>query len=242
VGVFDSPLSTAGRDYSAMINSIWYPPNSSSADVRPWDSNGNSTPRAHGDYDSNTATSYGLMLAYNQFSGNAALQATGMGGYGRKGAQKLLVLETDGMANQATGAGVTNSGPYQSYYNVGPSYTYTASSTDPGTDAINVATQICASDSGGGMTGYSSSQKPVMIQCIAFGAIFEPTASGSAASQAVSLLQSISTIGGTTFPSSASDPTNGYKWCIGTLSQRQSLLQQAFTNVMDDTISVILVQ
>ena len=30
--------------------------------------NGLQTPRAHGDYDGNTATSYGLMLAYNQFS------------------------------------------------------------------------------------------------------------------------------------------------------------------------------
>ena len=86
VGVFDNPISSLGRNYTSITNSLWYPPNSSSADVRPWDSNGKLTPRAHGDYDSNTATSYGLMLAYNQLSGNTALQSSGMGGYGRKGA------------------------------------------------------------------------------------------------------------------------------------------------------------
>ena len=84
---------------------------------------------------------------------------------------------------------------------------------------------------------------PVVIQCIAFGAIFEPTASGSEQTAAVAFLQSLSTLGGTTFPSSASDPTNGYKWCIGTLSQRQAKLQQAFTTVLDQTSqSIILVK
>ena len=102
-----------------MINALWYPPNSGSADVRPWDANGSLTPRAHGDYDSNTATSYGLMLAYNQFSGNTALQSSGMGGYGRKGAQRLVILETDGLANASTSASTTNAGAYQAYFNIG---------------------------------------------------------------------------------------------------------------------------
>jgi hypothetical protein len=38
------------------------------------------------------------------------------------------------------------------------------------------------------------------------------------------------------------DPTNGYKWCIGTLSQGQTKLQQAFTKISDDTISIVLVK
>ena len=36
--------------------------------------------------------------------------------------------------------------------------------------------------------------------------------------------------------------TNGYKWCIGTLSQRQSKLQQAFTTIMDSTVPIVLVK
>ena len=56
------------------------------------------------------------------------------------------------------------------------------------------------------------------------------------------LLQQISTIGGTTFPSSSTDPVNGYKWCIGTLQQRQQKLQQAFLNILDSSVPVSLIQ
>ena len=110
VGTFDNPIASLGRNYSSLISSLWYPPNSSSADVRPWDSNGDLVPRAHGDYCGNTATSYGLMLAYNQMSGNTSLQSSGMGGYGRKGAQRLVILETDGLANASTTASSSNAG------------------------------------------------------------------------------------------------------------------------------------
>ena len=108
---------------------------------------------------------------------------------------------------------------------------------------MNVATRICAlttDDTNG--PGYATPQMPVVIQCIAFGAIFEPTASGSEQTSAVAFLQNLSTIGGTTFPSSSTDPANGYKWCIGTLSQRQAKLQQAFTTIMDQTEAIILVK
>jgi Flp pilus assembly protein TadG len=244
VGVFDNPQVTLGRSYTSMLNALWYPANSTSADVRPWDTNGQNAPRAHGDYCSNTATSYGLMLAYNQLSGNAALQTSGLGGYGRKGAQRLVILETDGMANVATTAAVTNGGAYQSYYNIGTGNSYSVSGSDPAADAIAAATTICGLDSttNNGLPGYSTSSKPVIIQCIAFGALFQPTADSSYSSPAISMLQSISTIGNSTFPSSASDPTNGYKWCIGTLSQRQTKLQQAFTTIMDSSVPIVLVK
>ena len=82
----------------------------------------------------------------------------------------------------------------------------------------------------------------MLIHCIAFGAIFEPTASGSDRTNAVSLLQQLSTIGGTTFPSSPNDPVNGYKWCIGSLSQRQDELRQAFTKILDDSVSISMIK
>ena len=243
VGDFSTPQYSLGNNYSSMINGLWYPPNSTTADVSLWDSNGELTPRAHGDYDANTATSYGFMLAYNQFSGNTSLQSASLGGFGRKGAQKIVILETDGMANQASSASTYNGGAYQSYYMIRPGDTITASSADPGTDAVNVATAICSLDSTtGSLPGYATTRTPVQIYCIAFGAVLEPTASGSEAASAVSLLQQLSTIGGTTFPSSSSDPTNGYKWCIGTLAQRQSETEQAFINILDDTVAVVLVQ
>ncbi len=242
MGQFSQPQVTLTNNYTNLINALWYPPNSGTSDVRPWDPNGLQTPRAHGDYDSNTATSYGLMLAYNQFSSSTALQAANIGGFGRKGAEKLVILETDGMANVSSTVSTVNNGAYNSYYNTPPLATISSSGANSDTDAINAATVLTSlTTSGNPIPGFSTPTNGVTIQCIVFGAIFEPDASGSDQSDAVSLMQSLSTLGGTVFPSSSTDPVNGYKWCIGTLAQRQAKLQQAFTTVMDDEISIILV-
>jgi Flp pilus assembly protein TadG len=241
-GQFSQPQVLLTADYNSLINALWYPPNSGTNDVRPWDANGLQSPRAHGDYDSNTATSYGLMLAYNQFSSSTTLQAAGIGGWGRKGAEKLVILETDGMANVSSNVGTTNNGSYNSYYNTPPISTISASGNNADTDAKNVATVLTSlTTSNNPIPGFSTPTDPVTIQCIVFGAIFEPDASGASQSDAVALMQAISTLGGTVFPNSSTDPVNGYKWCIGTLAQRQAKMQTAFTTVMDSEVSIILV-
>src|SRR5262245_37984723 len=165
-----------------------------------------------------------------------------VGGLGRKGATKLVIYETDGMTNvgttNATG-GFVNGGPYLSYYDILPGST--VNSTGYTQSALTgVVQNICNLDTNATAPGFATPNRPVQVHCIAFGAIFET--SNSAQSAAVPLLQAISSIGGTGFPSSASDPTNGYKWCIGTLSQRQNKLQQAFLNILDSSIPVSLVQ
>jgi hypothetical protein len=245
-----------------MINSLWVPPNSSSSDVRPWDANGTQTPRAHGDYDSNTASSYGFMLAYNQFSGNPTLRALeqgsapGVGGLGRVGASRLVIYETDGMANaDSTPLGFTNGGSSSgnSYYQILPGQTLNGAGYSQA-NLLKVVQNICNNADGTpgtpapftpytpnqGTPGFAMPAKPVSIECIAFGAIFEVPS--SIQNSSVALLQQISSIGGSTFPSSPSDPANGYKWCIGTISQRQSLLRQAFTNIMNNGIPITLVR
>ena len=60
----------------------------------------------------------------------------------------------------------------------------------------------------------------------------------------MSLLQQLSTIGGTGFPASVTDTTSPYyyKLCIGTLPQRQAKLQTAFTLIMDDGVAIIMVK
>ncbi len=136
-----------------------------------------------------------------------------------------------------------NNGAYNSYYNTPPLATISASGNNADTDAINVATVLTSLNTTRPTRSPASRRpsSPVTIQCIVFGAIFEPGASGSDQSDAVSLMQSISTLGNTVFPSSSTDPTNGYKWCIGTLAQRQSKLQTAFVTAMDKEVSIILV-
>jgi Flp pilus assembly protein TadG len=246
IGCFSQAQFSLSRDYAGMTNALWFPPNSSSADVRPWDANGDQTPNAGYDYQYNTCTQYGLMLAYNQLSSSSSLRANSAGGLGRKGAQRLIVLETDGMANVAVQAGFTNSGAYNSYYNIGGGSTISEdTATDPGQAALSVAKRICAltTDSTNG-PGFSTPNKPAIIHCLAFGSIFEPTATGTEASQAMSLLQQISAAGGTGFPSSvtATGDPNYYKLIVGTFSQRQAKMQQAFAKIMDDGISVMLIK
>ena len=254
VGAFNQVQYSLSRNYSAMINSLWLPPNSGTSDVRLWDANGLQVPHAGGDYTYNTTTVHGFMLAYNQFSGSSQLRAQAVGGLGRKGAQRMVILETDGMANvdSVPAGGFTNAGPTGSYYNILPGQTvnggnYNQQSLLQAVQAIcNTSTGLAGTTPGyspnPGYPGFATAQKPVIIHTLGFGAIFEPTASGTEQGNAVALLQQISQIGGTTFPGSSTDPTNGYKWVIGTLAQRTANMRQAFSKIMASNGGVTLVQ
>jgi Flp pilus assembly protein TadG len=249
IGKFSNALYGLNRNYSAMTNSLWYPPNNGTTTITPWDSNGSQVVNSYGDFCSNTTTAHGLMLAYNHLSSSTTLSALNAGGLGRVGAKRLVILETDGMANLNTATGFTSNGS-NSYYNILPGQSYIAANYDQNA-TLQVVQAICNNSSGAagtpnsvvtnpGYPGFATSSKPVVIQTIAFGIVFEINTGTQ--TNAVQLLQQISTIGGTTFPSSSSDPTNGYKWCIGDLNTRVQLLQQAFSNIMNDGDSISLVQ
>ena len=250
IGNFNQALYNLSTDYSAMANSLWYPPGSSTAGNSPWDSVGSQTPNSYADFIANTTTQHGLMIAYNQFSGSSTLSSAGVGGLGRVGAKKLVILETDGMANNNTNAGFVNAGAGNSYYNILPKTNVTASNYDQN-NLLQVVQAICNTGTGAagtansvvsnpGYPGFATASKPVVVQTVAFGIVFEIATSTQ--SNAVGLLQAISLIGGTTFPSSSNDPTNGFKWCIGPLSTRVQLLQQAFANLLNDGDSVSIIQ
>ncbi len=252
IGRFSNAIYNLNRDYTSMINSLWYPPNTSSSEVSIYDANGIQAPASVSDEVTSTAMNHGLMLAYNQLSSSPTLSGlTNGGGQGRVGAKKLVILETDGYPTVNTQAGFTNSGANNSYFNIQPGQSYTAASTLDYNVLYQVAQSICNTASGSpgtpnsvvsnpGYPGFATSSKTVKIETIAFGVIFQIPSSFQ--DQAVSVLQSISTIGGTTFPSSPSDPTNGYKYCIGTLSQRVTALQNALSTIMNDGESISLVQ
>ena len=260
IGMFSIAQSNLGTNYQQMETNLWYPPNSSTNDVRPWDSNGVQTPRAYGDFCSNTATQYGFMLAYNQFTSSSTVRNQSVGGLGRNGSQRMVIFETDGMANQDSVPYpnyFTNNGANQSYYNIlpgqrlnGAGYSandlYTAvmaiCNTTTGTASGNYSANTTVTLPGNpGYPGFSSNGNAVTIDTIAFGVVFEPTAAGSTQTSAVQVVQTVASIGGTVFPSSSTDSTNGYKWCIGTLAQRQAKLQQAFNTFMDNGVTVTLI-
>ncbi len=116
-----------GRDYTRLINSLWFAPQSiddANRDIRPYDSDGaiHDVPRGKG----GTCYAMPLYLAYNQFSSNRTNQLYNWdtakpginGGNGRVGAQKLIIFETDGMVNTEAVASWTDAGKCTSYYNV----------------------------------------------------------------------------------------------------------------------------
>ena len=257
-GTFNNAQYSLTTNYQSIINSLWVPPNSGSADVRLWDANGLLTPRAHGDFDANTASQYGFMLAYNQLSSSSSLRtldsttAPGVGGLGRVGAQRLVIYETDGMANIQSNPqnAFFNGGASNSYYQIQPGQSLFGAGFDQNA-LLQTVQNICNNPDGspGTSPGYASNQgypgaslpgRPVTIQTIAFGAIFEVPS--GIQTNSISLLQQIATIGGTTFPSTSSDPSNGYKWCTGNLTQRQTKLRQAFTIIMNSGIPITLIQ
>ncbi len=240
-GRFSQAQLALSRNYTGMLNALWFPPNSASLDVRPWDANGVQTPRAYGDYTANTCSNYGFMLAYNQLSSSPALQLQGLGGLGRKGAQRLIVFETDGMANVAANAGFNAT---DHYYEIGPN-----DSVTPGGSAASgvyaVVDKIVALDTDfTNGPGFAKARKPVIIHCVAFGAVIEPTAQGTEPANVMTLLQNVSARGGTGFPASVTDSTHPdfYKLCTGTLDERKTKLRQAFRKIMESGVPVSLIE
>lgn len=235
------PLS---RDYSSMLEALWYPPatvGNSSATVTPYDSNNLEVPRAMG----GTCYAMALMLAYNQFSSNPALQtyntggATGdAGGNGRKGAQKIIIFETDGQPTfYTTSLTLSNRTPYQAYYPIRynsaspgssefPSgVTNAGSATSTVTSQIyTVCQQLAALDTA---YGYSTSSRPLLIHCLAF---------GPQGTDGLPVLRQMQTYGNVT------DNMPSYKIINGNEATIISNLQTAIEKILQDGVQVSLIQ
>lgn len=266
IGCFSAAQVELTSDFAKLTNALYFPPNSSTADVRPYDANGEQTPAAGSNYTTNTATGYGLMLAYNQYSG--ASYATGQGGNGRSGASKIIILETDGMANVPVNANFTqnvaSNGTNNSYWNLAPGNpvwkdtpaaqfgapTYTAVGSAAydygGQHGLNMAARLCAltTDTTNG-PGFATTNKPVLIHCLAFGYLFENVSDPpSQTGDAMSFLKKLATIGGTGFPNSISDSGNAdfYKLITGDQPARQNNMAKAFKIIMDSDIPVSLIK
>ncbi len=271
---FSSPRSSAtatgyynyarvplGRNQRLMVNSLWFSPKviTNNAEISLFDSSGNQSgdiydvPRANG----GTCYSMALMLAYNQFSNNSALQtftanaATGTaGGLGRNGAAKLLVFETDGMVNTGASGTLVTSTTGSGYYKVriADANNYAASGTEfpsnvtgvtfstGATQAQNLCTQIAALQSAG---GYSTTTKPVKIHCIAFGSLFESSNSSTNKTNALQNLAQMEVIGNVQTSGATTLASN--KIIVGDYATRIANVQSAFTSIMEDGIQVTLI-
>jgi hypothetical protein len=246
-GRFNRPRVGLGRNYARMQEALWYPPETlgnASATVRPYDSDNLEIPRAFG----GTCYSMALMQAYNQFSGNTSLQTYNpaepsgdAGGNGRRGAQKVVIFETDGMANTSATATLNNLGMHNSYYRIRYNSASPSSSEFPtvsspsystvSTEVQNLCTRICAMETAS-PPGYSTPSKRALIHCIGFGPVFAP--GGPNAVQATALLNQMQTIGNVT------DGMPAYKIIYGTEQDMVNKLTQAFTQILQSGVQVSL--
>jgi hypothetical protein len=149
-------------------------------------------------------------------------------------------------------AGLTNSGPYNSYYNVRYNSSNPGSSDFPSTNGYGdndstvtnqifaICNQIAAADNAS-PPGYSTPRKPVLIHCIGFGPVYDAGAPERAG--ALATLQMMQYIGKT--QASANDPMDvnqPYKIINGTQSQITTNLQRAFTIILQGGVQVSLLQ
>lgn len=251
-GKFNRVRAPLGLNYQRMIDALWYPLttiDNPGTEIRPYDATMNEVPHASG----GTCYPMAFMLAFNQFSANSSLRTYNTtagapfgdaGGLGRRGAQKLVIFETDGMVNVNATASFSNGGAHNSYYlvrqpNEFPTVTNDVTGGTNNTYAI--VDQMCALESAG---GYSTARKPVLIHCIGFGTIFEPGTGSPELASALDVLQTLQFKGGKAGgeQSSTTTPLADYKRIIGTSDQRVSKLEQAVEKIMQDGPQVSLIE
>jgi hypothetical protein len=258
-----------GNNYNTLKDALWFPPEviQSKSEIRIWDpsANGNvsqamlDVPRAVG----GTCYAMPLMLAYNQFNVDPSQRSLGtttgqVGGLGRRGAQKTIIFETDGMVAATAYSSFSHvfakdSGnrPGYSYFAVRqpsgeyPDYVVGDATLAP-QQAKDVAQAICNLETDPSTPGYGTTRKKVFLHTIAFGSLFDSSNNSSYKTNALNLLQSLQAIGYTQEapgqPNDATTPLPSYKVITGPAQTRIDNLQTAFTKILQDGLQLALIK
>jgi hypothetical protein len=250
-----------GQQYTALKNALFYPrslyPQVNSGDIttelRPYTNtalggytNGD-IPNAGGSTDPNRA----LADAYNLLSSSTVTAAVAAGtGNGRRGAQKIVIFETDGVPNSYSALTFNQMG-FNSYYSA-YSGNYTFASNGDATsmsDAYAVIQQIVkpmattAVASGmGADSGLSLPNSPALVYPIAFGDLFDPVLSPSATFRptALQFLANCAFYGGTGPAGATTLP--GTQIISGTYTNRITNLRNCLQQIFQAGVSVALIE
>jgi hypothetical protein len=204
------------------------------------------TPRAMGD----TCFAMALMLCYNQFavtpttdstlrnyvSSSPITFPTGMaGGLGRKGAQKVVIFETDGIIDAAATANLittTNYSYYQIRYDMNNPYSaeYPSSSSSVGGSAqvYDLVQQLA--------TTYGTSRNPFRLYGIGFGPVFQ----SAQAYAAETTLQTMQYYAGTQASAGTALPAN--QIIVGTGAQMSANMISAYTSILQNGVQIALIK
>lgn len=258
-GQYNAPTVPLGRQYQKLKDSLWFPPTTvtgGATEITPYSSDMSQVPRANG----GTSPGMGFMLAYNLLSGSYSNlrsypqpQATyrgSIGGLGRRGANRLVIFETDGAPNTASTATIAGSGK-DMYYPVrvyNPANLADSKNAEwPGNPAFDanavydVVKQICKLESDG---GHSSRRKPLQIYSLGYGSLFDPANAGTNQQNGLAFLQTVMYHSGTAATTSYKDfpdwlriygPNEGS-------GGRIERMQTAFTKIMQAGVQVSLIE
>ena len=246
-----------GQNYQQLIDSLWFPPTTVTGGVTtitPYDPDFQNVPRAAG----GTSPGMTFMMAYNMFSSsitNLRTYATpepqyrgNAGGLGRRGAERLIIFETDGAPNTRAVATIQNSGS-DSYYPirvVTPGNLFNAGNEFPtggtyaNSDVYDVVQQICALNTAS-PPGYSTSRKKALVYSIGYGTLFDPAYASSLQTTALGFLQSVQFYGNTSPDTNAGNFPSSQR-IYGTPTQRINNMQAAFTNIMQTGTQVSIIK
>jgi hypothetical protein len=244
-----------GNDYDKMVQYLFFPPSTITnpgTEIGWDDPDFNNVPAANG----GTCYDLPLMLAYNQFSSNSSLltansgQPNGnAGGLGRNTAQKIVILETDGVANTKCDIPTFQTvSPGNNYYHVRQSDSINLTSTGwwSTTNLLTIAEKLGADTSLG---GYSTSVKPLKLHCVGFGYLFEPTFTDvTERDGALDCFKQIQQKGNvndndgytTLYPGSQ---IADYKIITGNAINRVTKMRKAFTRILqEESVTVSLIE
>jgi Flp pilus assembly protein TadG len=266
-GRFNCVACPLGNNYNYASAALFFPFSTINADgspnsteVTPYDpdpatglvpsANFSDTARADGD----TCFAMALMLAYNQFavtpSSDTTLRTfvssspitfpTAMaGGMGRKGSQKVIIFETDGLANCQASASLVSAGTY-SYYKIrydmnNPSHSEYPSVTAGNINDSTTLNQVYSLVQSLATT-YSTQRNPFRLYAVGFGPVFQ----GANATSALQTLQTMQYYSGT--QASASTPLSSYQVITGTDAQMSANMVTAFTNILQQGVQIALIK
>lgn len=244
-----------GKDFTRMTNALFYPysllnslsdPN---VEIRPYGSNFNTSylgtissssgidggqwdNKSSGEIpnaDGGTDPEMSFMAAYNQFS-----SATGFNG--RKGANKMIIFETDGQPNSSASGTFQSGGAYLSKFT---SIADAGSSGADSTDALNTLQYVCNLTTAN-PSGYSTIKNPVSVHSIAFGQLFETNSTSTGTAAAMDFLVKCQ-IKGMTSPA-GSTSLSSEKIIIGDYNTRIEKIRSAFERVLQSGIQITLVE
>ena len=267
---YNGPRVGQGQNYTGLKNALFYPfsllPTINSGDVtteeRPYTTAfgnallGNEIPNANGSTDPNT----GLAYAFNLLSASNQLPSAFPNvsfGTARRGASKVIILETDGVPNTYRGtsgsAGMipTQMG-YDTYY---PPSTWCSGNMGNANstveqNAYNIVKQITMQMATTGQAGGSSANSglslpnaPALVYPVAFGDLFDSSISPNAGTTSTQALQFLANVAayGNTGPSGATTLPSG-QIITGDYSTRINLLQNCFQQIFQNGVTVSLIE